>query len=105
MQAVVEVAQGLAAGLGRLRKSAAGAVTRDHQRALNFRDRPSAVVIQTSGTLSKRSLNSCNASMPTVSPARWSVDDWHQDDPRQASGRMFWFMRKKFVGSYWALIC
>ena len=25
--------------------------------------------------------------------------------PAQASGRMFWFMRKKFFGSYFALIC
>lgn len=28
-----------------------------------------------------------------------------RDAPHQASGRMFWFMRKKFVGSYLALIC
>lgn len=33
------------------------------------------------------------------------ADERHWDDPRQASGRMFWFMWKKFVGSYLALIC
>jgi len=26
-------------------------------------------------------------------------------EPTQTSGRMFWFMRKKFFGSYFALTC
>ena len=41
--------------------------------------------------------------------AGWAAQDWHWTltarQLAQASGRMFWFMRKKFFGSYFDLIC